>query len=69
MNSRISVTEETRDKFRDFVHGLGMQYDEAIRFMMDTLSDGEMNPLLAGGKLRTSAEEWRNEKTPHEGVD
>lgn len=52
VNSRIPVTEETRDELREFVNGLGTTYDDAILFLLDTVKKEGEDALLAGHRLR-----------------
>lgn len=51
MNSRISATEDTRDRLRDFANGLGATYEGALIFLMDKLI-GDKNPLYGGSDYR-----------------
>ena len=49
--SRVSVTEETRDRLREFCKGLGVEYDEAVNFLLDRII-AQRDPLIAGRELR-----------------
>lgn len=64
--SRIPVTDETRDRLKDFARGLDANYDGALNFLLDLLTDDEIldylmsnlperdeSPLELGGRLRT----------------
>ena len=51
-NSRISATEETKRRLRDFTNGLGGEYDDAINYLLDLASKKDEAALLAGIRLR-----------------
>lgn len=52
VESRISVTKDTRNRFREFANGLGVEYDEAINFVLDYLAEDSEDALLLGRRLR-----------------
>lgn len=53
MNARVPLTEETRERLKDFVRGLGADdYDSAINFMIDYLRKHDEAVTLAGFRLR-----------------
>lgn len=63
VNSRVSVTEETRDELKDFANGLGATYDETIKFLLDMIRAGDEDNLLAGRRLRSELDKW-HKKNP-----
>lgn len=61
VNSRVPVTEETRNDLRQFAGGLDMTYDDAIRFLLKrSLREGE-DFMLAGHRLREEAKQIMKE--------
>ena len=58
MDARISVTRMTRDEFRDFCDGMGMEYDDAVQFIMDFFQQGDEDRLLSGHRLRDKVKTW-----------
>lgn len=54
VNSRVSVTEETRDELKDFANGLGVTYDEAIKLLLGMVRQGNEELIVSGRRLRTS---------------
>jgi hypothetical protein len=52
VNSRVSVTEETRKRLRDFANGMGVTYEEAVIFLLDNVMHPGEDDLLAGRRVR-----------------
>jgi histidinol-phosphate/aromatic aminotransferase/cobyric acid decarboxylase-like protein len=53
MNARVPLTEETRERLKDFVRGLGADdYDSAINFLLDFIKKNDEAETLAGFRLR-----------------
>lgn len=59
VNSRISVTEETRDRIKDFANGVGGTYDSALNFLLDYIQESSEDALLAGRRLRKHYDGWK----------
>lgn len=53
---RINVTEETRDRLRDFADGAGITYDDAINFLLDKYA-GHFEVWQAGRENRDAIQE------------
>lgn len=66
MTSRIPCTPETQKSVKDFANGLGMTYDDALRFMLNNLLEAHEEPLIAGYRLRVKAEAWKQQEAHHE---
>lgn len=49
--ARVSVKVTTRDRLREFANGLGVEYDEAVNFLLDAMIN-QKDPLLGGRELR-----------------
>lgn len=62
VTSRVSVTEETRDRLKDFASGLGETYEVAINFLLDGVSEPGESPIAAGYRLREQIRAWLEEQ-------
>jgi len=62
VSSRVSVTEETRDRLKDFVSGIGETYEVAINFLLDEISEQDESAIGAGFRLRERVKNWLEEQ-------
>lgn len=59
MDARISVTKPTRDLFRDLCNGLGLDYDEAIQYVVDKIKNDNEDAVITGYRLRADVDLWK----------
>ena len=60
MTNRIPCTPEMQRFLKEYANGLGVTYDEALRFLMRDIIDTGRDPLIVGRERRNVLKEWRN---------
>jgi hypothetical protein len=63
-SARIPCSPEIQQALRDFSNGLGLNYDEALRFMLEQIT-GSADPkdrLIEGHRMREQAIRWKEHR-------
>jgi hypothetical protein len=63
MTSRIPCTPEVQHFMKEYANGLGVTYDEALRFLVRDIHDTGKDPLIAGREQRDALTAWRKGKS------
>jgi hypothetical protein len=62
MTSRIPCTPEVQHFMKEYANGLGVTYDEALRFLVRDIHDTGKDPLIAGRAQRDALMAWQKGK-------